>query len=924
MKKAGWSAVFISFWACVFAAENKNQVSSLLKKADSPAAAEAQADSLLKLLTNEEKFSLAGGRGWKEMGIPGIPRLGIPPVRFADASAGVRIEREMAMKENSTAFPCPLLLAATWNPELSYAYARSIGEECRTLGIGVLLGPGVNLYRNSENGRNFEYMGEDPFLVSLMGAAYVRGLQGVDVTATIKHFLCNNSEFKRKGQNVVVDDRTLREIYTPAFKAAIDADVRALMGSYNLVNGEWTGQSKELIQDFLREELGFRGLVMTDWMSVWDGRKLAASGTDLEMPRGDALDSEKSALLGSPEIDRMARNVLKTFIANGFYEMETAGNFAKPEWIKKYPEHVEVAHRVNEEGIVLLKNNGILPMSPAKAGFVLVCGDRIYTRELSALGSGHVVGYDSKSYSEEALRRFGSENVRVVNVPTDDELRAAGTVLIFCGIREGEAMNRSFELPENRLIARSVSLNSNTVVCLITGGSVATDWADDAAGVLYAGYGGQTSADAMFDVLLGKVNPSGKLPFTFEKRIEDGVAFGEDKIQPNSEEYYSPLLPSREPDSFFCAEKPNTVYTYDLPYKEGIFTGYRWFDMKKIAPRFPFGHGLSYTSFRYSNMMLSEKDGRIVVRMLLKNAGGVPGAETVQVYVRDVQSSVPRPEQELKAFQKLVLKPGESKTVELELNAGAFRFWNPETRAWTVETGEFEIRAGSSSRDIRLTKTAGVSSAGGDEKAPLTLTQLIRIDEKYNLGSNVAEYQAIAGRRIYTDGVATTGGGDFEAGKAVGSNHVGINRPALFFKLPEGCLPEQIKKAELFLTVHALGEPAVDMDIYSLPQPSLGTRNTFTAWVMFNDPAFKDTGAGLSPDCGTGRKSFDVTKAVQDALAQNTPEKVAAFRFQIKSDTDASVVPFGSKNNYQILGFGARNEADRPCLVLTVSSGEKN
>jgi len=677
---------------------------SLLKRPANPSAAGEQAEALLKLLTNDEKFQLVCGTG---MGTAAIPRLGIPALHFTDASAGIRIDPRAKDRriEKSTAFPCTLLLTATWNPALVFDYAHAIGEECRAAGIHVLLGPGVNIYRRSINGRNFEYMGEDPWLASRMVEAYVRGFQSTGALATVKHYVCNNSDYKRKSMNVLVDERALHEIYTPAFQAAINAGVWALMTSYNQVNGEWMGQNKEMVAGFLRQQLGFQGIVMTDWVSTWDGKKILASGIDLDMPNGRALQPLKEQLReGNPDLDRMAKELLRTFIASGVYEAEAAQQFQEIEMLRQFPGHVAIARKVNDEGIVLLQNNGVLPLPSDGAGTILVCGNSAERRELSGGGSGHVAGYDLTTYAEEAVKRFGKERVLVNATPTDEQLRSASAVLLFAGFpQEGEGNNRPFTLPDDALISRSVQWNPKTVVFLVTGGGVANDWADHAAGVLFGAYGGQTGAPAAFDILLGKVNPSGKLPFTMEKRVADTVGFRDDQIPPNSTPLISPMFVDKK-GSFFSDKKNEAVFTYDVPYKEGVFVGYRWFDAKSIVPRFPFGHGLSYTTFAYSDLKISRQSGgRVSVEFTLENTGGRPGAEVAQLYVRDRESSVPRPPKELKAFQKILLAPGERRMVKMELGEEAFRFWDPAAGRWSVEPGDFDLFVGSSSRDFRLT-----------------------------------------------------------------------------------------------------------------------------------------------------------------------------------------------------------------------------
>lgn len=673
------------------------EVLPLVKRPQTAAQVSAQADALLKLMTPEERFELVCGGG---MAAKALPRLGLPGIKFTDASAGIRIENNRrAAIEKTTAFPCTQLLAAAWNPDLAFEYGKALGEECRGTGLHVLLGPGVNILRASRNGRNFEYMGEDPYLASRVVERYVCGVQGEGVLATVKHFVCNNSDYKRRSMNAVVDERALHEIYLPAFQAAVDAGVWSVMTSYNLVNGEWMGENKALTAGLLREGLGFRWLVMSDWTSTWYGENLLVGGVDLDMPRGDALQREKDRFVGRPEVDRMAHSILRTFIASGVYELEMARQFMEPERMK-LAEHKVLARRVNEEGVVLLQNNGALPLKPE--GKILVTGNFAQRKELSGGGSAHVQGYDLIPFAEEAEKRFGKENVTFNAAPGDDEIKAASAILVFAGIpSEGEDNNRDFGLPDDNLIARCAKNNPRTIVHMICGGAVAMDWKEEAAAIVWVSFGGQEGAPAVFDLLLGKKNPSGKLPFSMEAKQVDSVAFGDDGVLPNERVYASPLFVKGKTSFHYDAATGN-IRTYDVVYKEGVFVGYRGYDARNLPVRFPFGHGLSYTQFAYGDLKLKPAGKTVAVEFSVRNTGGMAGAEVAQVYVGDPQASVPRPPKELKGFQKVFLQPGESRTLRVELPESAFQFWSPATKQWTMEPGEFVIQVGGSSRDIRL------------------------------------------------------------------------------------------------------------------------------------------------------------------------------------------------------------------------------
>ena len=738
-----------------------------------PADALAQAQKLLAQLTPDERFKMASGGN--SFGISAIPRLGIPEVKFTDASAGVRDfslnnGHKSKTYEKTTAFPCTLALAATWEPKLAAAYASAIGEEMRAGGIHVLLGPGMNNYRLSVNGRNFEYLGEDPFLASRIVENYVRGLQAQGVAATLKHFIGNESEHYRIGSNSIIDERALNEIYLPPFKAGIDAGAWAVMTSYNQFNGEWAAQNSALITGILRGQLGFQWLCMTDWGSTWDGVKFAASGNDLEKPAGWAMRRDRAKLLGTPEVDRMALSILKTCIAAGFYEP----NFARPELMSRWKQRAAVARAVNDRAITLLQNNGILPLDPATGGTtsvssasitsvssatiasvssatiasvssatILVTGNCATREELSGGGSGHVKGYDNKTYAQ-AMRELFSATaatpapvgaaapiqnpeskiqnpITIAPAPTDAQIKAATLILIFPGFplegkdKEREGSNRPFVLPDDALIRRCVALNPKTIVCLIAGGGVEMDWAPKAAAILHAYYGGQTGADALADVLSGKTNPSGKLPFTIEKKFSDSPGYGYDRKPPEITASYPVAMvndppgtkdPKNRAGTFLNHANKTIIDIFAIRYKEGVFTGYRWYDDKKIAPRFPFGHGLSYTTFSYSDLHITKTPspaGNIRATFTLKNTGSRAGDEVAQLYSSENAPVVPRPPRELKGFQRVTLAPGESKTITIEVPPTALGYWDTATHAWKTPPGDYTLSVGSSSRDLPLT-----------------------------------------------------------------------------------------------------------------------------------------------------------------------------------------------------------------------------
>jgi beta-glucosidase len=659
--------------------------------------AEQRADSILSLLSLDDKINMISGYKW--FFIRGYAQYNIPNIFMADATQGVhlrkKIPKELVKKmSKSTAFPCPLLLASTWNPELAREYARCVGEECRAGGVYILLGPGLNLYRNSRCGRNFEYFGEDPFLIGRMIENYVAGIQHTGTIATLKHFICNNTDFYRRRSNSIVDERTLHEIYLPGFKVGIDAGAMAIMTSYNLLNGEWCGQSKYLIDKILRRELEYKWLVMTDWTSVWDGEKVIKSGQDLEMPRDLALENVKELLeqgrVEESEIDRMVKSILKTCIAMGFYDRPQQNE----ELLKNFPEHERIALDVAREGVVLLKNyRNILPVNPDNNLDIIVTGK--YVKDI-AVGGGaaYVEGYNRVTLLEALKNMFGKKICYKKN-PSDKQLKNADIVIISTGTYDSEGGDRPFALPdkENQKIIDIADKNPNTIVVVNSGSGIKmTDWHDNIAAILYCWYGGQTGNTAVAEIISGKINPSGKLPITIEKRFEDSPAY---PYLPEGEELYSGW-----------AKNEHMHPLYDVHYKEGIFVGYRWYEHKNIEPLYPFGHGLSYTTFHYDSLEIAPKSYKVneeyTISFIVKNTGNSDGAEIAQLYAQDVESSLPKPVKELKGFQKVFLKAGESKKVYIDLVKEDFSFWNPEVKGWDIEAGTFNIMIGSSSREIKL------------------------------------------------------------------------------------------------------------------------------------------------------------------------------------------------------------------------------
>ncbi len=662
--------------------------------------ADKKADSVLALMTMDEKIALIGGD--RSFFLRPLPRLNLQEVYMSDATQGVHIREKFTgvdlskyQLEKSTAFPCPIALASTWNPELSYEYAAAIGEECRAGGIGILLGPGMNAYRQAQCGRNFEYFGEDPFLRSRMIEAYVKGVQSTGTIATLKHFVANNTDFYRRKSNSVVDERALHEIYLPPFKAGIDAGAKAVMTLYNQLNGEWCGQSEVVINDILRKQLGFKWLVMTDWWSVYDGEKLAKSGQDLEMPLAVALKDAHALIrdgkVKTSDIDRMAKSILRTYFAMKLDEMKRDTSY-----YADFENHELTALQTAREGIVLLKNEAnILPIKE-NTKTILLTGDYVDKLAFGG-GSAEVKGYNNRLMLDELKKEFGDRLTYLKN-PNPPQIKSADIVLCNVGTEDSEGWDRLFGLPEDQelKVRQCVDNNPNTIVIVTTGSGIRmTDWNAKAKAIIYAWYGGQTGNHALAEIIAGKINPSGKLPITIEKDFKDSPGYG---YIPEGESLYTGWGDGKE------KEHP----VFDIDYKEGIFIGYRWYEKRKIEPLYPFGYGLSYTSFDYSGLTVSKEkfneNDTVTVSFNVRNVGKMKGAEIAQLYIQDVESSVPRPIKELKGFRKVDVNPGESKTVVIKLTKQDFSFWNPKTKGWYAEKGSFIIHVGSSSQDIKLKK----------------------------------------------------------------------------------------------------------------------------------------------------------------------------------------------------------------------------
>jgi beta-glucosidase len=809
--------------------------------APSPAEIERRVESILGRMTLEEKIDILGGVDG--FFIREFPHLGVPRMKMADGPLGVR---NFGL---ATAFAGGIALAATWNPQLAGRVGTELGRDARAKGVHFLLGPAVNIYRAPMNGRNFEYFGEDPFLAARLAVDYIKGVQSQGVSATVKHFMGNNSEFDRHRTDSIIDERTMREIYLPTFEAAVkEARVGAIMDSYNLVNGEHASQNKFLLTDVAKQEWGFDGIMMSDWSATSDGVAATNAGQDLEMPSGahmnrdNLLPAIEQGKVSVATIDDKVRRILRTAARFGWLDRDQTD----PSIPRFNQQGRRVALDAARESLVLLKNDSnLLPLDKVKIKTVAIIGPIAYPAVSVGGGSAHVEPFVAVSYLEGLSNYLGTSgrvhynrgvpslgemaeatdystaasggkpglnaeyfsNEKLEGTPAvsrteqhlnfgpgsrtvfpdqtassrwtgyyvpkspgahevfvqstgedggahrlyvDDKLvlanwtenRALGgsvtlsldatphkvvleqrgrsrwlggrlrlgiarrgqmvdaeakklaseadVVVVAAGFdheTESEGSDRTFTLPpgQDELIREVASLNKNTVVVLTSGGGVDMGgWLDGVPALIQAWYPGQEGGTALAEILFGEVNPSGRLPVTFERRWEDN---------PAHESYY-----------------PAATDTKRVEYKEGVFVGYRGYERNNTKPLFPFGHGLSYTTFKYSNLSVKPLTGgpaasagpRYEVSFDVQNTGSREGADVAQVYIGDRHAKVPRPAKELKGFAKVNLRPGETRRVVMPLDARALSYYDASAKQWRAEPGDFDVLVGRSSERIEL------------------------------------------------------------------------------------------------------------------------------------------------------------------------------------------------------------------------------
>ena len=654
-----------------------------------PASVEKRVDALLSQMTLEEKIELIGGT--KNFFTRPIPRLGIPSLRMSDGPLGVHDYGP------TTAYAAGIALAASWDADLARRVGTSMGRNARARGVNIVLAPALNIYRAPMNGRNFEYFGEDPYLASRMAVSVVEGMQSQDVIATVKHFVANNMEYDRHHVNAVIDERTLREIYLPAFEAAVrEAHAGAVMDAYNLVNGEHLTQNAHLNIDILKKQWGFDGILMSDWGATYDGVAAANAGLDLEMPSprymtpANLLPAIQQGKVTVATIDDKVRRILSKAIQFGFFDRDQKDSSIPLD----DPQSAQVAREEARGSMVLLKNEGnLLPLDKSKLKTIAVLGPDAYPAVIGGGGSSQTEPFHQVSFLEGVTNYLGSSvkvlhpsvSARNVLDPQAKSAVAAADAVILCvGFSpdtEGEGADRTFALPagQDDLIRQVASLNKNAIVVLTAGGNVdMTGWLDRVPAVLHAWYPGQEGGAALADILFGDFSPSGKLPASFERRWEDNPVF----------------------HSYYEQAGKRVVYT------EGIFLGYRYYDRSSTKPLFPFGFGLSYTRFQYSRLRISPRQGAspdsVTVSFDVKNVGHRAGAEVAELYVGDSHASVPRPVKELKAFTKVFLRPGGQKEVTLTLNRRSFSYFDVKNNRWTADPGAFSILVGGSSAQFEL------------------------------------------------------------------------------------------------------------------------------------------------------------------------------------------------------------------------------
>ncbi|MHA2313864.1 MAG: beta-glucosidase [Candidatus Hermodarchaeia archaeon] len=652
---------------------------------------EKKAFEIVSKLTLEEKFQLLTSPGFRRIYVTKpVKRVGIPSFRTTDGPLGVAYHSSGFKK--CTRFPATISVASTWNRGLVRAMGVAIAEEVRAVGRHMLLAPGINIARTPLNGRTFEYFSEDPYLTKELAIPFVQGVQSVGIGACVKHYAANNQETDRRSCNAIIDERTLHEIYLRAFRAVVkEADPWSVMGCYNKVNDVYGCEHKYLIRDILMDRWGFKGFVMSDWFAtrpIETTEGCINGGLSLEMPlpnkykRKRLQKSFKDGKFSIESLDDLVYRFLRVLLMTQSFEQQPGA--------RNSVEHQNLARSIAEEGMVLLKNHGnLLPLSLDEIESIALVGRNLKKKFGRFLyGGSSAVKPPYEITPHEGLKEKLKGKVKILS-----NVSKADIAIVFAGLNhnkgeDSESSDRAkLELPPEqvKLITETAANNPNTVVVLIAGSPIAmSDWIEKVPVVLDAWYPGMEGGRAIANVLFGDAEPSGRLPITFPEQLSDSPAHssGEKRHYPGDEE--------------------KNVF-----YDEGIFVGYRWFDETEIEPLFPFGFGLSYTGFEYENVLLSREsvsanDDSFEIQVDVVNIGDRLGADTIQVYSKDIQSSIIRPPQELVGFEKVLLKPTERKTVSIQVLVRDLAFYDVESHDWKIEPGDFELRIGRSSRDIKM------------------------------------------------------------------------------------------------------------------------------------------------------------------------------------------------------------------------------
>ena len=727
--------IIVSFNSCRKEQENDNEKVAIKSQNENYKGQpvnkdfDAKIDSLITEMTLEEKTGLLHGNSM--FATKAVERLGIPEIKMADGPLGVREELEKESwaplgleNDYATYYPAGAGLSATWNPELAYTFGNSVGEETRARGKDILLSPAINIIRTPLGGRTYEYFTEDPFLNKKLAVPFVVGIQENDVAACVKHFAANNQETHRDYVDVQIDERTLREIYLPAFKATVkEAHAYAMMGAYNKFRGEYLCENDFMLNQLLKEEWGFEGVVISDWAAVHSSVNSLKSGLDIEMgtPKDfdeyylaqPLIDSAKAGKISEGEIDKHVKRVLRVM-----YSVKSMGAKDRKKGSLSTEAHFKDAYNIAAESIVLLKNDkDLLPLDASEIESLAVIGDNANKKNaLGGFGAGvktkrevtpleglknrlpesvsidFAQGYEER-YSKTEKAKLG--DVTLNGPLTIDELnpklleeaintaKNSDAAIIFAGSNrdyETEASDRAnLDLPfgQKELIEKVLEVNPNTIVVMIAGAPFnIEDISQKSSALVWSWFNGSEGGNALADVLLGNVNPSGKLPWTMPKKLEDSPAHATNS---------------------FPGDKT-------VSYDEGILVGYRWFDTKNVEPLYPFGYGLSYTDFDFSEIETADqyytKNDTISIKLKIQNKGKVIGKEVVQLYVSKLDSKVERPAKELKAFKKVEVSAGNGKTVHLQLPVKELAYYDVDSKDWIVEPGAYKLKLGNSSRNI--------------------------------------------------------------------------------------------------------------------------------------------------------------------------------------------------------------------------------